>query len=176
MKNLLLLFTAFGLFASCGDDDASTSALPNDYQSSITIDGVAFTPSPATASESHVVTSASHGAPNVSERTFVIRQAGNNTVFKGISLYTNYTGTNASGTYTVYPAGPVENEFTGGGSYMLDDMVFPFNEGSTFKVTDLGNNKFKIELNNIHIGDGIASPMIINGTFEGTFTDMPLEP
>jgi len=173
MKNLLLLFTALGLFASCGDDDASTSALPNDYQSSITIDGVAFTPSPATASESHVVTSASHGTPNVTERTFTIRQAGNN---KGINLYTHYAGTNASGTYTVYHEGPVDTEFTGGGSYMFDDMVFPFKEGSTFKVTDLGNNKFKIELNNIQIGDGTTTPTVVNGIFEGTFTNMPLEP
>jgi hypothetical protein len=175
MKKLLVLFSALSLLTGCQDDDSVTT-LPNDYESTLYVDGESFAPSPATSSESFVTTTATFGSPNISERTFTIRQlVPNSNVYRSLNLHITYTGTNASGTYTQYPGNVVENDFTGTGAYLYNDIIIPFSDGSTFTVTDLGNNKYKIEFNNITIGSEPDNLLVITGTFTGTFTAVNLE-
>ena len=175
MKKLLVLFSALSLFISCQDDDTVTT-IPVSYTSSITINGEAFNPSPATSTESNVTTSVSYGAPNVSERSFVIRQnVANSLASRSIILHIVYSGDNASGTYTQYPGNTVEHEFTGDGMYLFDDMASPFTNGSTFTVTDKGNDTYKIEFHNVELNPAVDNSQIISGSIEGTFTNIPLE-
>lgn len=122
MKKILLLLMACTTFAACSDDDKGT-AVENDYVSSVLINGQPFEPTPKTTKKSYVTTSVAYGGPDIAERSLIlIKHDSNPGLREVLSVNLRYSGTDASGTYTLFSGGAEPSDgLIGGVSYQKGD-------------------------------------------------------
>ena len=174
MKKLFLGMAAVTmLFTSCSgsDDDGASASL----DSHIMIDGTLFTPDANTGMMENVMTSFQAGTNNgaANTRIFGLNNQGTSlSDSKSIEVTVTYPASQASinGTYLL-DGGASGNVNNYAGGSIFDSGAFLSFESGTVTVTDLGNNKFKLEFNNAvaanFLDDTITST--VTGYFQGTF-------
>lgn len=167
------------LFTGCSGDDSSdpvTDPIEEvSFTSSILIQGQAFAPSENSMAPSvmtHFQAGVENGMNNV--RTFHLIKTGtniNSTEAIQLTILYPFGQNSVNGTYS-FNFDDVEENFAQG-MYVTGTSGYVFNTG-TITVTDMGENKFKLVLNNVvsALMTDESNTKTVTGSFEGTFTDM----
>ncbi|MDI1255706.1 MAG: hypothetical protein PSV16_06360 [Flavobacterium sp.] len=173
MKKLFLGMAALVLlFSSCsGSDDGGSASVT----SHIMINGTLFTPDANTGMLQNIVTSfqagSNSGAANT--RVFALNNQGTSlSDSKSIEVIVTYPFSQASidGTYLL-DGGLSGNVNNYAGGSIFDSGAFLSFASGTVTVTDLGNNKFKLEFNNA-VAENFLDETVtstVTGYFQGTF-------
>ncbi|MFC6095962.1 hypothetical protein ACFPVY_04840 [Flavobacterium qiangtangense] len=155
------------MFTGCSSDDDSSNA----EATNIMIDNVPFNQSGAVAP--FFSASTMFDSDDESKmRSFQLASFGNGTsAAEQIALYITYPASQASINGT-YPVDSFDDANADGG-YMKGEDGYFFEEG-TVTVTDLGNNKYKLQFNNvIAVDEAETLPnKTFTGSYEGVFTSM----
>ncbi|RZK11160.1 MAG: hypothetical protein EOO46_07755 [Flavobacterium sp.] len=162
------------MFSACSSDDSGSNTNPEtNFESTISISGVAFIPGGSSdVFGSPLVTSLTEGTNNglTNVRTFHMIQTGamgDIAAVKSLNINLLYpiNQTSINGTYgfEYNENNPTADPYILG-SYMQGMNMEAYAEG-TITVTDLGNNKFKLVFNNVVTNGGKT----ITGSIEGTF-------
>ena len=162
------------MFSACSSDDSGSDTNPEtSFESTISIDGVAFVPGGSSnVFGSPLGTSLTEGINNGESNVRIFQMVqtgamGDIEAMKSLNINLIYPAnqTNINGTYGFEYN---ENDPMGDpyiqGSYMQGMNMEPYTEG-TITVTDLGNNNFKLVFNNVATSGGKT----ITGNIEGTF-------
>lgn len=168
MKKILLLLTAVILLQSCtNDDDTATDNL----KSTIQIDGEDFKLSEATSFFYN-----SNDPELYSRRIHLIDNNPVDSLKNYISLQLIYPKSrpSATGRYTNHMLEEGQTQLVGHGLLVFGTGGTLMFSGAAINVTDYGNDKFKIEFENMNLvaipqnGGNFSIP--ITGTFEGKLT------
>lgn len=166
MKKLFLALTAVTLmFTSCSSDDSDS----NVAGSNISISGVAFNASGAVAPFFNAST-LFQADGDTNTRLFQLTSfssTANSTEQLAVTINYPASQTSINGTY------PVDSfeDVSADGGYTIGQETYFFEEG-TVTVTDLGNNKFKLQFNNVTAVefDEVLPNKTITGAYEGVFS------
>jgi len=168
MKKLFTtIFAIAFLVISCNsNDDNSQVATQIPTTSTIMINGQHFSPDPNTPNKNNIAVQGG-SSDGYNHRTFLLRK--NNGI--ELHIHCEYQGIGVSGTYTNDLVEEGEPHRVGTGGFLYGGTHYTFLAGHTIVVTDLGNNNFKLELNNVIAAEGMntESAMNISGTFTGNF-------
>ena len=178
MRKIFLALTAMTLMLTgCSGSDDSSSVNNNNnnnnnnnptFESTILIDGEGFSPS----NHEHAVTTSVHeGADGQTMRVFsLVKQTSNIQTIEMMQVSIIYptTQSNVNGTYT-FDFFSAEEDIFAQGMYSKGQVNFWFENG-TVTVTDLGDDKFKLQFNNAIMKDfDEVETKTVTGYFEGTF-------
>lgn len=170
MKKLFFAFAAMSLLLTgCSSDDSDSD--PNSEPTNIMIDNVPFNQSGAVAPFFNAYTM--YQADSESKvRTFQLASLGTGvSSSEQLTLSVTYPASQTSIDGT-YPVDSFEDVSADGG-YMKGEEAYFFEEG-TVTVTDLGNNKYKLQFNNVIAVefDEVLPNKTITGSYQGTFSSM----
>jgi hypothetical protein len=160
-KMVFVLFVV--LVSSCSSDSPSSS-----FTTSITADGIEFKPTKAKIADA-VATIAGEDALSFTLEKGTI----NTTSYEAIVFKINYPLTSSSAPNGIYDfgIGVIGETLFAQGYYNKGDVFYDL-AGYTVKVTAFGNNKYKLEFQNIQAINPINSSLIIiSGVFEGKMTN-----
>ena len=168
MKKFLLLFISFYLLISCSADE-DNRFVENDYVSDIKIDGKTFMPSPKTASKSYVTTWAYGEENEMKTRIFsLVKHNDKDELRESMEIVVTYSGPTATGTYNLPEDWFIESGQPGYDGAFSQGFEYNAFTGGTITIIEIGDNKFRIQFNDVTTGSLPAKN--INGSFEGTFT------
>jgi hypothetical protein len=168
MKKLFFAFTALTLLLTgCSSDDSDS----NSEGTNILIDNVAFNASGAVYPFFNANTVYQEDSQSKVRLFQLASFSGNTNSTEQLSVSISYpvAQTSINGTY---PVDSFEDTSADGG-YSIGDEAYFF-EGGTVTVTDLGNNKYKLQFNNVIAVefDEVLPNKTITGSYEGIFTSM----
>jgi hypothetical protein len=180
MKNLFfaLIIFAIALTGCSGDDDNNQLS----FTSSVKIDDRDFALShDKNKTFLHTtLTPASNQPDSENVRLFTIqKETAENPETAQLAVAVRYPrGATIDGTYLFELAETAGNRF-GNGNYYTPAQTYSF-AGYSVTVSDLGNSKYKLTFNNVQAvymmpNNTVSEPIIISGTFEGTFVEIPFE-
>jgi hypothetical protein len=180
MKKLFFALTVLAVALTGCDNDDDNNQLS--FTSSVKIDGNDFNLShDKNKTFLHTtLTPASNQPDSQNARMFTIqKETGENPETEQLAVVVRYPkGATVDGTYLFEIADPIGNRF-GNGAYYTPEQTYSF-AGYSVTVADLGNSKYKLTFNNVQAvymmpNNSISEPIIISGTFEGTFIELPIE-
>lgn len=154
MKKIFLLIIATATMLSCSSDDSSGASV----NSTLTIDGAAFTPTTMTTFQGPAL-------EEYSIRNFLIAK-GNQKMILSFSVP---LGASETGTYSL---GLVNmGERYASGSYSVDNSQYYSIIGDDIQLEAMGSNKYKITFNNTEIKNfnNQNEVLSLSGSVEGTF-------
>jgi len=166
-KIIFAIAVVASMFTSCSSDDNDS----NVEATNIMIDNVPFNQSGAVAPFFSANTMFDSDDDS-KMRSFQLASFGNGTSpAEQITLFITYPASQASVNGT-YPVDSFDDASADGG-YMRGEDGYFFEEGSV-TVTDLGNNKYKLQFNNvIAVDEAETLPnKTFTGSYEGVFTSM----
>lgn len=174
IKTYFLLFTILILGASCSKDensDSNSNPTPNPNNiSNININLNSFQPS---ISPTTLFTTLENGVNNgqANRRTFYLRKDNDASIASDEYMELKITypiSTTINGTY-VFINNNIPNNTMATGSFVNNTDSYIFKQGAII-VSDLGENKYKIEFENASISPFISSLQIpVTGFYEGKF-------
>lgn len=171
MKKFLMALTAVSLmFTGCsGDDDASpVNNNDNDFVSTIQIENEPFTPS---GGANAAITSYIENSETTMRSFLMTKQTTNIQTLETLSVSIVYPSGQASinGTYTFDFFNSDDSHAMGMYMKGQGSESLSFEDG-TITVTDMGNNKYKLQFNNAKMEDfDETETRTVTGYFEGTF-------
>lgn len=167
MKKLLFVLAVFTAITSCSNNDDESTPQDAGYTSSITVSNVSFAPFSAEDAK----TSAGYGAPDIHERSFDLQDPATSAK---IMVHIVAHNLDATGLYHASADPATENYLDG--RYEIDGAVYVFSSDSSISLEDNDNLHYKITFQNITATNALTQESVtISGSFEGTFTDNPLE-
>ena len=168
MKKLFFaVFTMAAMFTGCSSDDSDS----NGAATNVMINGVAFNQSGAVAPFFSASTVYQEDGETKVRLFQLTSFSGNLNSTEQLSLSITYPSTQTSINGT-YPVDSFEDTSADGG-YSISEESYFFEEG-TVTVTDLGNNKYKLQFNNVIAVeyDEVLPNKTITGAYEGIFSSM----
>lgn len=160
MKKFLLLLVSMLLFITC--DSSNDASL--DFDSDIRVDGIEFTPTNATVSN----TTASVSGEGAVAFALTKGTIGNAT-YEAINFTINYPLTSSSAPNGVYEfgTGVVGEVLFAQGSYVKGSTAYSL-AGYTVQVTVLSNTEYRLDFQNIQAVNPLNGQIIIiSGYYEG---------
>jgi hypothetical protein len=171
MKKILILVSILSLFiTSCSSDDSSSS---NNAESNIMIDGVRFIPGTNDENFDYVFTSFEAGVLNGQANSRIFGFSNNTDIIsdlESLQIDVVYPSTETSVTGSYSSANLTIQDMYAQLSYIKGFTQYYFTSG-LIVVTDLGNNKFKIEFDNVTLSnfDDANDTKTLSGYYKGTF-------
>lgn len=171
MKKILILVSILSLFiTSCSSDDNSSS---NNIESNIMIDGVSFIPGTNDENIDYVFTNFEAGVLDGQANSRIFGFSNNTDIITDIeSLQIDiiYPSTETSVTGSYSPTNFIIENMYAQLSYIKGFTQYSFTSG-LIVVTDLENNKFKIEFDNVTLSnfDDANDTKTLTGYYKGTF-------
>lgn len=171
MKKAILLYTMVLILVSCSKSDSTS--VNNTTESNLKINGVSFFPGTNNNTSNYVVTSYEAGVLNgdANSRFFGFNtdsQAVSELESLQIEVVYSSTQTNGDGTYSLTDLSNFSNYAQG--SFSKGLTQYSFTSGSVI-ISDIGNNKFKVEFNNAVLVNFEDSTDVktLTGYYKGTF-------
>ena len=168
-KIIYLLFLSVSLMACSSDDTA-----PNVFDSHIFINGSAYTPRKNAGGVNSIRTQAQHVAGQRSRNFIMSTYSGVGDLSPSslvVRIYYPESQSSINGTYGFDGAAFSTGRFAAGNYGQGPNTAYAFDSGAV-TVTHLGQNRYKLEFDNIH---GLFAPtsweVLVTGYFDGTFAE-----